>query len=113
MVSVHTKNTDLKWHRVLTVSFALSISSLRTLWTLPSHSLIFMALGMLLWRGVCAQIRYSLSEEQKEGSVVGNLAKDLGLDIRTLKERRFRIVSTSGDSAFCHQHHCVDCNAVL
>uniref|UniRef100_A0A8C1GDD0 Protocadherin 2 alpha c n=1 Tax=Cyprinus carpio TaxID=7962 RepID=A0A8C1GDD0_CYPCA len=62
--------------------------------------LIFMALGMLLWRGVCAQVRYSLSEEQKEGSVVGNLAKDLGLDIRTLKERRFRIVSTSGDSLF-------------
>uniref|UniRef100_A0A8C2KAV7 Cadherin domain-containing protein n=1 Tax=Cyprinus carpio TaxID=7962 RepID=A0A8C2KAV7_CYPCA len=49
---------------------------------------------------VRAQIRYSLSEEQKEGSVVGNLAKDLGLDTRTLKERGFRIVSTSGDSLF-------------
>uniref|UniRef100_A0A673KQY0 Cadherin domain-containing protein n=1 Tax=Sinocyclocheilus rhinocerous TaxID=307959 RepID=A0A673KQY0_9TELE len=62
--------------------------------------LLFMALGILLWREVCAQIRYSLSEEQKEGSVVGNLAKDLGLDTRTLKERGFRIVSTSGDSLF-------------
>ncbi|XP_043112822.1 protocadherin alpha-3-like isoform X3 [Puntigrus tetrazona] len=62
--------------------------------------LVFMALGMLLWREVRAQIRYSLSEEQKEGSVVGNLAKDLGLDSRTLKERGFRIVSTSGDSLF-------------
>uniref|UniRef100_A0A671PEG8 Protocadherin 2 alpha b 1 n=1 Tax=Sinocyclocheilus anshuiensis TaxID=1608454 RepID=A0A671PEG8_9TELE len=62
--------------------------------------LTFMALGMLLWREVCAQIRYSLSEEQKEGSAVGNLAKDLGLDTRTLKERGFRIVSTSGDSLF-------------
>ncbi len=62
--------------------------------------LLFMALGTLLWREVCAQIRYSLSEEQKEGSVVGNLAKDLGLDTKTLKERGFRIVSTSGDSLF-------------
>uniref|UniRef100_A0A8C2K8Y0 Cadherin domain-containing protein n=1 Tax=Cyprinus carpio TaxID=7962 RepID=A0A8C2K8Y0_CYPCA len=62
--------------------------------------LTFMALEMLLWREVRAQIRYSLSEEQKEGSVVGNLAKDLGLDTRTLKERGFRIVSTSGDSLF-------------
>ncbi|XP_050983305.1 protocadherin alpha-8-like isoform X9 [Labeo rohita] len=62
--------------------------------------LTFMALGMLLWSEVRAQIRYSLSEEQKEGSVVGNLAKDLGLDTRTLKERGFRIVSTSGDSLF-------------
>uniref|UniRef100_A0A673KZ67 Cadherin domain-containing protein n=1 Tax=Sinocyclocheilus rhinocerous TaxID=307959 RepID=A0A673KZ67_9TELE len=56
--------------------------------------------GQRLTLEVCAQIRYSLSEEQKEGSVVGNLAKDLGLDTRTLKERGFRIVSTSGDSLF-------------
>lgn len=55
---------------------------------------------MLFWREICAQIRYSVSEEQKDGAVVGNLAKDLGLDPRTLKERGFRIVSTSGDSLF-------------
>ncbi|XP_059378030.1 protocadherin alpha-8-like isoform X4 [Carassius carassius] len=62
--------------------------------------LTLMALGMLLWREVRAQIRYSLFEEQKEGSAVGNLAKDLGLDTRTLNERGFRIVSTSGESLF-------------
>ncbi|XP_056328881.1 protocadherin alpha-3-like [Danio aesculapii] len=49
---------------------------------------------------VLAQIRYSISEEQKDGTAVGNVAKDLGIDHRTLKERGFRIVSTSGESMF-------------
>ncbi|XP_053541470.1 protocadherin alpha-4-like [Ictalurus punctatus] len=46
---------------------------------------------------VLAQIRYSIAEESIQGSVVGNIAKDLGLDVNKLKERRFRIVSGSKD----------------
>ncbi|XP_030621273.1 protocadherin-23-like [Chanos chanos] len=49
---------------------------------------------------ISAQIRYSVPEEVNEGSIVGNIAKDLGLDVRTLVERRFRIVSGSKDALF-------------
>ncbi|XP_024919229.1 protocadherin alpha-8-like [Cynoglossus semilaevis] len=49
---------------------------------------------------ISAQIKYSVPEEVKVGSVVGNVAKDLGLDISSLEERRFRIVSASGDAQF-------------
>ncbi|XP_074530788.1 protocadherin alpha-8-like [Halichoeres trimaculatus] len=47
-----------------------------------------------------AQIKYSVPEEVKVGSVVGNVAKDLGLDISSLVERRFRIVSGTKDAQF-------------
>ncbi|XP_029960057.1 protocadherin alpha-8-like [Salarias fasciatus] len=49
---------------------------------------------------VSAQIKYSIPEEVKVGSVVGNVAKDLGLDVSTLKERQFRIVSGTEDAHF-------------
>ncbi|XP_076020979.1 protocadherin Fat 4-like [Genypterus blacodes] len=49
---------------------------------------------------VCTQIRYSIPEEVKEGTVVGNVAKDLGLDLTSLTDRRFRVVSGSKDAFF-------------
>ncbi|XP_042275786.1 protocadherin alpha-8-like [Thunnus maccoyii] len=55
---------------------------------------------VLLTSGAYAQIRYSISEEGKEGTVVGDAAKDLGLDKNTLKDRNFRIVSGSTEPLF-------------
>ncbi|CAI5652126.1 unnamed protein product [Oreochromis niloticus] len=49
---------------------------------------------------VSAQIKYSIPEEVKVGSAVGNVAKDLGLDISSLEERQFRIVSGAEDAQF-------------
>ncbi|XP_075959874.1 protocadherin alpha-8-like [Anarhichas minor] len=47
-----------------------------------------------------AELRYSIPEEMKEGTVVGNVAKDLGLDKTSLIDRRFRVVSGSKDTFF-------------
>uniref|UniRef100_A0A8C4DNR7 Protocadherin 2 alpha a 15 n=1 Tax=Dicentrarchus labrax TaxID=13489 RepID=A0A8C4DNR7_DICLA len=62
--------------------------------------LVGFVVAVLLWSVASAQIRYSISEEVNEGTVVGNIAKDLGLDKNTLKERRYRIVSTNADPLF-------------
>ncbi|CAG5990915.1 unnamed protein product [Menidia menidia] len=58
-----------------------------------------LALGMC-WSQVVAQIRYTISEEVKEGSVVGNIAKDLGIDKTALKNRDYRIVGSSLEPLF-------------
>ncbi|XP_067852704.1 uncharacterized protein [Heptranchias perlo] len=42
---------------------------------------------------VCGNIRYSIPEELELGAFVGNIATDLGLDVKQLFARRFRIVS--------------------
>ncbi|TRY83834.1 hypothetical protein DNTS_031972 [Danionella cerebrum] len=46
---------------------------------------------------VSGQIRYSIPEEMKKGSVIGNVAQDLGLDLKRLRSGRARIVT--GESA--------------
>ncbi|XP_063045456.1 protocadherin gamma-A11-like [Engraulis encrasicolus] len=67
-------------------------------WNIRSW-LLFLTI-VLAQKGCFAQVRYSVSEEQKEGTAVGNIAKDLGIDQRAVKERGFRIVSSSSDSLF-------------
>ncbi|XP_042275517.1 protocadherin beta-15-like [Thunnus maccoyii] len=56
--------------------------------------------AVLLCSVASAQMRYSVSEEVNEGTVVGNIAKDLGLDRYTLKERKYRIVSSTAEPLF-------------
>ncbi|XP_032384234.1 protocadherin alpha-8 isoform X2 [Etheostoma spectabile] len=55
---------------------------------------------ILMWSRASAQLRYSIAEEVEEGTVVGNIAKDLGLEKNTLKERGCRIVEGSTESFF-------------
>ncbi|XP_023814922.1 protocadherin gamma-C5-like [Oryzias latipes] len=54
----------------------------------------------LLWSTIAAQTRYSIPEEVKHGSVVGNLAKDLGLTLTEISERALRVAAESGEQYF-------------
>uniref|UniRef100_A0A3Q2CYF2 Cadherin domain-containing protein n=1 Tax=Cyprinodon variegatus TaxID=28743 RepID=A0A3Q2CYF2_CYPVA len=46
-------------------------------------------------------IAYSIQEEMKRGSVIGNIAKDLGLQIDALSKRRARIDTEETDKRYC------------
>ncbi|KPP56441.1 protocadherin gamma-C5-like, partial [Scleropages formosus] len=46
-----------------------------------------------MWNTIDAHIRYSVPEELKEGSVVGNLAKELGMGLSEITDRKLRIAS--------------------
>uniref|UniRef100_A0A3Q1FW44 Cadherin domain-containing protein n=1 Tax=Acanthochromis polyacanthus TaxID=80966 RepID=A0A3Q1FW44_9TELE len=59
-----------------------------------------LALQLLFGKLAFAQIRYTVPEEVKDGTVVGNVARDLGLDFTSLTDRRFRVVSGSKEAFF-------------
>ncbi|XP_039976528.1 protocadherin beta-15-like [Xiphias gladius] len=64
---------------------------------------IFFCLALLIvtkLEGISAQIRYSIQEELKSGTAVGNVAKDLGLDPGRLRERNLRVVSGTKQDLF-------------
>ncbi|RXN25638.1 protocadherin alpha-C2-like isoform X1 [Labeo rohita] len=50
------------------------------------------------------KIRYSIQEELESGTVVGDLVRDLGLDLRKLSARRIRISSDSARRYFNINH---------
>ena len=50
---------------------------------------------------VYGDLSYSSPEEMKRGSVIGNVAKDLGIDIRTLSSRQTRVDFDGNRKRYC------------
>ncbi|XP_063784644.1 protocadherin gamma-B5-like isoform X13 [Pseudophryne corroboree] len=61
-----------------------------TQWTLTWQVLCFI---LFFNKDVSGQLQYSMPEEMKLGSVVGNVAKDIGLNVKDLEFRKFHIIS--------------------
>ncbi|CAL8330614.1 unnamed protein product [Gadus morhua 'NCC'] len=52
------------------------------------------------WTFESQQTRYTIPEELKQGSVVGHLAKDLGLGLSEIFDRKLRVASEAGEQYF-------------
>ncbi|XP_069510240.1 protocadherin gamma-C5-like isoform X3 [Ambystoma mexicanum] len=55
---------------------------------------------LCLWGWGSGQLRFSVLEEAEPGTVVGNVARDLGLDAAALSERRLRLSTESNRQHF-------------
>uniref|UniRef100_A0A3B5AAP7 Cadherin domain-containing protein n=1 Tax=Stegastes partitus TaxID=144197 RepID=A0A3B5AAP7_9TELE len=55
---------------------------------------------LLLWITIDGQTRYSIPEELERGSLVGNLAKDLGLGLSDIFDRKLHVASEAGKQYF-------------
>ncbi|XP_075712349.1 protocadherin gamma-B5-like isoform X12 [Rhinoderma darwinii] len=61
---------------------------------------IFPFLFSWLCQSVSGQIHYSINEELRKGSIVGDLGKDLELNVKELSRRKLRIVSGVSEKYF-------------
>ncbi|XP_039872091.1 protocadherin gamma-A12-like isoform X13 [Simochromis diagramma] len=62
---------------------------------------IFFASFIITLRIAHGDLSYNIQEEMKRDSVIGNIAKDLGLDLRTLSSRKARIDFDGSRKRYC------------
>ncbi|KAM4621339.1 protocadherin gamma-A12-like [Polymixia lowei] len=69
---------------------------------LPVAALVFsFALILPTLHSAYGDVSYSISEEIKRGTVIGNIAKDLGLDVSRLSVRKARIDIEGNSKRYC------------
>ncbi|XP_057705865.1 protocadherin gamma-A12-like isoform X50 [Corythoichthys intestinalis] len=66
--------------------------------TFPSRTFYFL---LLLFHTAHGDVSFSFPEEMKRGSVIGNLAKDLGLEASSLSSRKARIDADRSRKRYC------------
>lgn len=59
--------------------------------------LLLLFFSLLSLSSVLGQVSYSIPEEMPKGSLVGNMAKDFGLDVKRLKSGKARIFTRDSD----------------
>nr|XP_046262602.1 protocadherin gamma-A12-like isoform X29 [Scatophagus argus] len=64
----------------------------------PIFCFVFFIVRLHLVNG---DLSYSVPEEMKRDSVIGNIAKDLGLDVRTLSSRKARVDFEGAQKRYC------------
>ncbi|XP_042336915.1 protocadherin beta-15-like, partial [Plectropomus leopardus] len=60
-----------------------------------------LAFTFIVLNDVYGDVSYSIPEEMKRGSVIGNIAKDLGLDLGSLSARKARIDAEDSNVLYC------------
>ncbi|CAF92172.1 unnamed protein product, partial [Tetraodon nigroviridis] len=58
---------------------------------------VLLLFSFLALRSVCGQVSYSIPEEMPKGSVVGNMVRDFGLDVKRLKSGKARVFTRDND----------------
>uniref|UniRef100_A0A4W6EE91 Cadherin domain-containing protein n=1 Tax=Lates calcarifer TaxID=8187 RepID=A0A4W6EE91_LATCA len=61
------------------------------------HRQVLLFLSVLYLNSVLGQVSYSIPEEMPKGSLVGNMAKDFGLDVKRLKSGKARIFNPDSE----------------
>ncbi|XP_063353508.1 protocadherin gamma-A11-like isoform X14 [Pelmatolapia mariae] len=64
-------------------------------------TIFFFASLIITLRTAHGDLSYNIQEEMKRDSVIGNIAKDLGLDLRTLSSRKARIDFDGSRKRYC------------